>query len=143
MTDDADASVTTYQLTGSRESPHRMEVDTGDATFDVDTEVNPVQYLLGSLVGCLNFTVTTVAREMDVDVEGMETTVEGDVDYARYEGSETDARAGLQEVRVSLTVTADADGETLEALLAAVEARCPVSETLANGTDLGVTVESA
>jgi uncharacterized OsmC-like protein len=140
MADDTESSVTTYGLTGTRESRHGMRVDTGEATFDVDMDLNPIQYLLGSLLGCLNSTATTVARERDIDVEGLEATVEGDIDYSRYKGEQTDARAGLQDVRVTLTVDADADDETLAAFGAAVEERCPVSETLANGTDVGVTV---
>jgi len=137
-----DSSLTTYRLTGSRQGRHHMRVDTGEETFDVDSGVNPVQHLLGSLVGCLNSTTTTVAREMDVDIEGIDAEIEGDIDYSRYTGEETDARAGLQEIRVALTVDADADEETLAELLAEVESRCPVSETLANGTNLGVSVES-
>jgi len=140
---DSDSSVRTYRLTGSRQGRYHMRVDVGEETFDVTTDVNPVQYLLGSLVGCLNFTATTVAREMDVDVDGMDAAVEGDIDYSRYKGEETDARAGLQEVRVELTVDADTDEETLEALLVEIEERCPVSDTLADGTDLGVSVEKA
>jgi len=138
-----DASTTTYELTGTRQDRHRMRVSTGEAEFDVDTDTNPIEYLLGSLVGCLNFTATRVAREMDVDIEGMEAAVEGDVDYSRFKGEETDARAGLQDVRVALSVETDADEGTLEEMLEAVERRCPVSETLANGTGLGVTVEAA
>ncbi len=140
---ESDSDLTTYRLTGAREGRHRMRVDTGEETFDVDTDVNPVQYLLGSLVGCLNFTATAVSRELDVDIEELAADVEGDIDYSRYKGEETDTRAGLQEVRVTLTVEADADEATLEELLDEIEQRCPVSETLANGTTLGVSVESA
>lgn len=140
---DSDGDITTYRLTGSRQGRHHMRVDTGEETFDVDRDVNPIQHLLGSLVGCLNSTTTLVAREMGVDIDGMESTVEGDIDYSRYKGDETDARAGLQDVRVTLTVETDADEATLAALLEEVERRCPVSETLANGSDLGVNVESA
>ncbi|MFB6233010.1 MAG: OsmC family protein [Haloarculaceae archaeon] len=140
---DDDSSVTTYRLTGTRDGRHRMRVDTGEESFDVDRDLNPVQYLLGSLIGCLNFTATTVAREMDIEIEAMDATVEGDIDYARYLGEETDTRAGLQAVRVTLTVDAAAGEDELAALLEAVERRCPVSETIASGTDLGVSVEAA
>jgi uncharacterized OsmC-like protein len=141
MADNSETDITTYELTGSREGRHGMRIDTGDASFDVDREINPIQYLLGSLLGCLNFTATTVARERDVDIEGLEATVEGDIDYSRYKGAETDARAGLQDVRVTLTI--DSDAEDLPAFCAAVERRCPVSETLADGTEVGVAVEAA
>jgi uncharacterized OsmC-like protein len=139
---DSAPGVTTYRLTGSRQGRHGMRVEAGEESFEVDADLNPIQYLLGSLIGCLNATASMVAREMGVDIAAMDAEVEGDVDYSRFKGEDTNRRAGLQEVRVELTVDADTDEETLEDLLAAVEERCPVSETLANGTDLGVTVES-
>jgi len=133
--------VKTYELTGSRKGRYRVRVDTGDAAFDVDRDVNPVEHLLGSLVGCLGFTATTVAHEMDIDIEEFEATVEGDIDYGRYTGDTTDVRAGLQDIRVALAVETGADDETLDELVAAVEDRCPVSDTLSNGTGLEVTLE--
>ena len=120
-----------------------MRVEAGEESFEIDADLSSIQYLLGSLIGCLNATTSMVAREMCVDIEAIDAEVEGDVDYSRFKAEDTNARAGLQEVRVELTVDADTDRETLEGLLAAVEERCPVSETLANGTDLGVSVESA
>jgi uncharacterized OsmC-like protein len=140
MTDDSE-DVTTYRLTGSRRGRRSMRVDTGDATFDVDSDLNPVEYLLGSVIGCLNFTATRVAREMNVEIDDLNATVEGDVDYSAYKGEQTNARAGLQEIRVVLSVSTDADEETLDEWLQAVERRCPVSETVANGTAIGAAVE--
>jgi len=137
----ADDDPTTYRLSASREGRYHTRVDTGEETFDVDTDTNPVEYLLGSLLGCLQFTADTVAREMDVDLEDVQATVEGDIDYSAYKGEETDARAGLQDVRVTMTVAADAGDDTLAELRGAVEERCPVSDTLANGTALSVELE--
>ncbi|MDX1747982.1 MAG: OsmC family protein, partial [Halobacteriales archaeon] len=125
MSGDTDGSsdVTPYSLTGSRMSHHRIRVDTGDAEFVVGGDVNPIEYFLGSVVGCLNSTGSMVARDMGIDIEELEVTVEGDVDYSSYKGEETEARPGVQEVRISLSVDSDADEETLAEWLSRVEER--------------------
>lgn len=143
MSGDTDGSskTTAYSLTGSRMSPHRTRVDTGDAEFVVGGDINPIQYFLGSVLGCLNSTGTMVAHEMGIDIEGLEMSVEGDVDYSSYKGEETDARPGVQELRISLSVPGDVDDATLEEWLSRVEARCPVTDNVGNETPIRVAVE--
>ncbi|WP_049888838.1 OsmC family protein [Natronococcus occultus] len=133
---------TTYELTGERLSPGRTRIDTGDAEFVVGKDVNPVEYFLGAVLGCLNSTATMVARDMGLSIDEMELRVEGDVDYASYRGEPTDARSGLQELTVTIAVEADADDETLESWLEAVEDRCPVTDNVENETPLEIAVES-
>ncbi|KAB1198692.1 MULTISPECIES: OsmC family protein [Haloferax] len=137
----SDTTLSTYELTGTRISPKRMEVDTGDATFVIGKDVNPVEYFLGSILGCLNSTTTMVARDMGIDIDELEVTVEGGVNYARYRGEESDDRPGLQGVEVTMSVDAAADEEELEALLAAVEERCPVTDNVENETGIDVSLD--
>ena len=138
--DSSSAKATHYELTGSRMSPHRTRVDTGDGEFVVGKDGNPVEYFLGAVVACLNSTGSMVARDMDIDLEELELTVAGDVDYSRYKGEESDARADLQGVEVSLSVTADADDATLQTWLDRVKERCPVTDNVENETGLSVTL---
>ena len=137
----SDTNLSTYELTGTRISPKRMEIDTGDASFVVGRDVNPVEYFLGSVLGCLNSTTTMVARDMDIDIDELEVTVEGGVNYARYRGEESPDRPGLQGLDVTVSVDADADDEELEALLAAVEERCPVTDNVENETSIDVRLD--
>jgi len=137
------SDVTEYRLTGTRLSPKRMRVDTGDAEFVVGKDVNPVEYFLGAVLACLNSTGTMVARDMDLDLRGMEATVEGGVDYSSYRGEETTARPGVQELRVSLSVDGDADDATLQEWLERVKGRCPVTDNVEKETPLDVEVELA
>jgi uncharacterized OsmC-like protein len=141
MTDSNELS--TYELSGTRISPKRIEVDTGDAEFVVGKDVNPVEYFLGSIIGCLNSTGTMVARDMDIDIEEMTVEIEGGVDYSRYRGEESDARPGLQDLDVTVSVVSDADKATLDEWLAAIEDRCPVTDNVENETLLDLAVESA
>jgi uncharacterized OsmC-like protein len=137
----SESDLSTYELTGTRVSPRRMEVDTGEATFVVGRDVNPVEYFLGSILGCLNSTATMVARDMDIDVEDLEVRVEGRVNYATYRGEATDDRAGLQGVEVTMSVAADADAAELREWLAAVEDRCPVTDNVENQTRVDLDLE--
>jgi uncharacterized OsmC-like protein len=143
MGDDSSRSskATHYELTGSRMSPHRTHVDTGDGEFVIGKDGNPVEHFLGAVVACLNSTGSMVARDMDIDLEALELTVAGDVDYSRYKGEESDARTGLQGVEVSLSVTADADDATLQTWLDRVEERCPVTDNVENETGVTVTLD--
>ncbi|WP_311173849.1 OsmC family protein [Halobellus ordinarius] len=134
-----DSDLTHYEVTASRLSPKRTQVDTGDAEFVVGKDVNPVEYFLGSVLACLNSTGTMVARDMDIDIESLEATVEGDINYATYRGEDVDDRAGLQglDVRLSVETAGDAD---LDAWLASVKDRCPVTDNVENETGLDVTL---
>ena len=137
----ANTDVTRYELHASRVSPKRTTVDTGKAEFVVGKDVNPVEYFLGAIGACLNSTGTMVARDMDIEIESLDVTVDGGVNYDRYAGRESDARAGLQSVDVTLEIEADADEQTLEAWLEAVEERCPITDNVANETSLAVSFD--
>jgi uncharacterized OsmC-like protein len=134
----SDSDLSTYELTGTRISPKRTEVDTGDATFVVGADVNPVEYFLGSVLGCLNSTATMVARDMDVDIEDLELRVESGVNYATYRGEASDDRPGLQGLEVTMSVAADADQSALEEWLSAVKDRCPVTDNVEHETGVDV-----
>ena len=39
----SESALSTYELTGTRTSPRRIEVDTGEATVEVGRDANPVE----------------------------------------------------------------------------------------------------
>ena len=135
-----DSKLTHYEVSMSRVSPHRSNVTTEDGEFVVGHDVNPVEYLLGSVLGCLNSTGTMVARDMDIDIVSLEATVEGDVNYAKYLGKESEDRPGLQGLDVSLSVETEGDAD-LDAWLSAVEERCPVTDNVGEETGVSVTLD--
>ncbi len=135
-----DSKLTHYEVSASRVSPKRTQVNTGDAEFVVGKDVNPVEYFLGSVLACLNSTGTMVARDMGIDIESLEATVEGDINYATYRGDDVDDRAGLQGLDVTLSVETAGDAN-LEAWFASVKNRCPVTDNVENETGLNVTLD--
>lgn len=134
-----DSELSHYTISASRVSPRRTNVETGDAEFTIGNDVNPVEYFLGSILGCLNSTGTVVARDMDIEITSLEATIEGDVNYATYRGEDVADRAGLQGVEVTLSVETAGDAN-LDAWLAAVKERCPVTDNVENETGLNVTL---
>ena len=134
------SKLTHYEVSASRVSPHRSRVTTDDGEFVVGHDVNPVEYLLGSLLACINSTATMVARDMEIDIESLEATIEGDVNYATYLGKASEDRPGLQGLDVTLSVETAGDAD-LDAWLSAVEERCPVSDNVTNETHVALTLE--
>lgn len=134
-----DSEMTHYEVRASRVSPKRTRVMTDDAEFVVGKDVNPVEYFLGSVLACVNSTGTMVARDMDIDIESLEATVEGDVNYATYRGEDVADRAGLQGLDVTLSVETAGDAD-LDAWLQGVKDRCPVTDNVENETGLSVTL---
>lgn len=135
-----DTDLTHYELSASRISPKRTQVETSDAEFVVGKDVNPVEYFLGSVLACLNSTGTMVARDMDITIESLETTIAGDVNYATYRGEDVEDRPGLQNLDVTLSVETASDAD-LDAWLTSVKDRCPVTDNTENETALSVTLE--
>ncbi|MEF8901671.1 MAG: OsmC family protein [Halovenus sp.] len=135
-----DSELTHYEVNASRVSPKRTRVTTDDAEFVVGKDVNPVEYFLGSVLACLNSTGTVVAHDMDIDIESLEATVEGDVNYATYRGGEAKDRPGLQGLDVTLSVETESDAD-LDAWLTAVKERCPVTDNVEHATGLSVTLD--
>ena len=101
---------------------------------------NPVEYVLGALLGCLNVMVHIVAEERGVTVSSFSATARGDLDPAKFLGRDTDQRAGYKAIEVDIEVEADADAATLEQIVEEAESRCPVSDNLAHETPLRIRI---
>lgn len=134
--------LSTKTITGTRISPKRMTVDTGDGEFTIGSDGSPLHHLLGAYAACINSTGSQVARDWDIDIEQLEVSVEASYDPRIYLGENVDARAGFQGLDVSIDVEADVDRETIEEWLAEIERRCPVSENIENETEIRITLSS-
>ena len=135
----ADDEMKSVAVTSEQISPHRTEVRTDDATFVVGADATPLETLQGAFAACLSSTGSYVAREMDIDLESLEVSIEGEYDPDVFLG-ESDERAGFRGFDVEVAVEADADDEDLEDWLEAVERRCPVSDTVQTPTPASISL---
>lgn len=105
-----------------------------------DEGANPVEYLIGALAGCLNVVGHLVAKEMGIELGGIELDIEGDLNPLKFMGKSEAERTGYKEIRVSVKPDMDVDDATKEKWLETVERRCPVSDNIANPTPMKISL---
>ena len=83
-----------------------------------------------------------IANEMGIEIEGTEITLGGSLDPAKFAGTDRNVRAGYQSIDAEIQVRSSASPERLAALLAEVQARCPVSDNIANATPVNLSISA-
>jgi uncharacterized OsmC-like protein len=87
--------------------------------------------LLGALAACAQITCQMVAAAMGIPTEGIDVTVEGDLDLQGTLGISKEAPVGFESIRVVFDIRApQATTEQLSALQAKTEQYCVVMQTL-------------
>ena len=87
--------------------------------------------LLGALAACAQITCQMVAAAMGIATEGIDVTVEGDLDLQGTLGISKDVPVGFQNIRMIFDIRAPhATEEQLSALQSKTEQYCVVMQTL-------------
>ncbi|NMC57254.1 MAG: OsmC family protein [Eubacteriaceae bacterium] len=103
-----------------------------------ENHISPVEYVLAALAGCMNGVGYRVARDMGIELKGIDIKIDATIDISRLTGEKTDMRAGLKEVNVQICPDIDADEETKKTWLENLEFRCPVNDIISNPTPVNV-----
>jgi uncharacterized OsmC-like protein len=122
------------------DAPIACSVDLGRAIYDAQahkgvggagTGACSGDLLLGALAACAQITCQMVAAAMGIPTEGIDVTVEGDLDLSGTLGISKEAPVGFESIRVIFDVRAPgATPEQLSALRAKTEQYCVVMQTL-------------
>ncbi len=141
----------TFEAVAFSESATRSRVVTRQFSIVVDEPAqlggtdagpNPVEYLLASLVGCLNVVAHVVGAELGIQWRRLQISASGRLNPDRFLGRPTSDRAGFQQIAVRLEVDSDAPAELLSRWLKQIEQRCPVADTLSGPTPVALTYSS-
>ncbi|MEM7655781.1 MAG: OsmC family protein [Bacteroidota bacterium] len=144
-------SLLKFSVSGKSETPTRFAararqfsivVDEPAALGGTDEAANPVEYLLASYAGCLNVVAHLVAQELEIQLNGLKISIEGEIDPSRLFGQPTEERAGYQSLTVRLEPETNAREIDLKVWLKEVERRCPVNDNLSRSTPISLLVES-
>ena len=138
---DPDSSRITLTAHGSQAgAPIACSVDLGRAVYEAQahkgvggagTGACSGDLLLGALAACAQITCQMVAAAMGIPTEGIDVTVEGDLDLQGTLGLAKEAPVGFESIRVTFDVrAAHATAEQLSALQAKTEQYCVVMQTL-------------
>ena len=121
----------------ARAGKFRMESDEPKALLGSDTAVSPGEYVLQALAGCYTVTLAANAAARGIELAGYRLDLEADFDLSGFLGIDQEQDPGAVQVRVQVDL--DAPGATrqeLEDLVAIVESRSPIRDTLARAVDV-------
>ncbi len=118
--------------------PFEIDCDEPAILAGEDGGANPVEHLLNSLTGCLTTSMVAHAAVRGIQIEELESQVEGDIDLRGFLGLADDVPKGYTNVRVHFKVKADVDNMERLKRLAQYS---PTFNTLIHGTKVDITVE--
>jgi uncharacterized OsmC-like protein len=99
---------------------------------------NPVEYLLVALSGCLTTSLIAHASAMGIEIKGMESRYEGDIDLRGFLGISEDVPVGYQNIRVYFKIDADISEEQKEELIRMAQKYSPVFNTITKSAPVSV-----
>ena len=104
-----------------------------------DDGANPVEHLLHALASCLTTSMVAHAAVRGIEIEEIESELEGDIDLNGFLGLNSETPKGFTRIQVKFRVKASPqDLKVLESLAAF----SPVFNTLTNGVPVHVNVEA-
>ena len=126
----------------SRTEPFVLDVDEPPVLLGENRGPNAGEYVLHALAACLTGTLVYHAAARGIALEGLECTIEGDVDLQGFLGLDESVRPGFENVRVAFKATGDFDDEQL-AELASLTRYSPVRDIVSNPVPVAIEVTRA
>ncbi|MCD4751457.1 MAG: OsmC family protein [Anaerolineaceae bacterium] len=118
-----------------------MIVDQPPAMGGVNSGPNPLEYALASLASCMVTVGKIIAKQERFELRGMSAKIDGDVEVDVLMGKNKELRAGFLDVRMELVIDADMTAEEKYAFVEKIEARCPISDMIANATPVSFVIK--
>ena len=99
---------------------------------------NPVEYLLIALSGCITTSIVAHASAKGIEIKGVESRYEGDIDLRGFLGLSEDVPVGYQEIRVFFKIDADVSDEQKEEMVRMGQKYSPVYNTITKSAPVSV-----
>ncbi|MDW7772210.1 MAG: OsmC family protein [Desulfobulbaceae bacterium] len=103
---------------------------------------NPVEYLLVALSGCLTTSLVAHSSAKGIEIKGVQSRYEGDLDLRGFLGISEDVSPGYQEIRVYFTIDADVSEEKKKEMIKMAQKYSPVYNTITRSTPVSVHLDS-
>lgn len=125
------------QEDASRAQAFLLDADEPLVLLGEDNAPDPVEYVLHALAACLTRTLIYNAAANGIEIEEVESTLEGDLDMQALLGLRDDVRLGYQNISVHFRIKSDAPVEQLEPLMKL----SPVFDIVSNPVPVQIHVE--
>ncbi len=121
----------------TRKETFTMEADHPEVLLGKDLAATPAEIVLHALGSCLTGAMTYHAAAHGIEIEGMESSLDGDADLRGFLGLDPEIRKGFNGIRVKFKVKSDASEEQLRAL----SQFSPVFDIITNPTPVSIEFE--
>jgi uncharacterized OsmC-like protein len=115
-------------------TPAVFEIDEPPVLLGNNLGSNPVEYLLVALSGCLTTSMIAHAAAKDIEIKGVESRYEGDIDLRGFLGMSDDVPVGYQDIRVYFKIVANVSDGEKEDLIRMAQKYSPVFNTISKST---------
>jgi uncharacterized OsmC-like protein len=126
----------------SRTEPFVVEAGEPPVLLGDNEAPNAPEYLLHALAACLTGTIVYHAAARGIALDGLECTIQGDVDLHGFLGLDENVRPGYEGIRVAFKASGDFDDEQL-AELANLTRYSPVRDIVSNPVPVAIDVARA
>ena len=123
----------------SHPKPFLFEADEPPVLLGKDTAPNAGEHLLHALAACLTTTIVFHAAARGIELEEVESSVEGDVDLQGFLGLDEKVRNGFQGIRIHFKIKADVPDEQLQEICQFGPQYSSLFDTLTKGVPISVT----
>lgn len=124
-----DASAVSAAKTELKARHHRIVVDEPRERGGTDTAATPLETLLSSYLACTNVIANFIARQKNIELEGLDMSLVCDFD-TRGVFEKADVRVPFPNISVEIRAETSATDAQLALLSEEVARRCPVSVIL-------------
>ena len=100
-----------------------------------------MEFLLHALAACLTAGIANIAAARGVNLDSVESTVEGDIDLLGILGLSDEVRNGYQQIHVSFKLRGD-DPEKLRRSSSSPASGPPSTTSLTNGVPVAIEVDA-
>lgn len=125
----------------SRE-PADFDLDEPPVLLGKNRGMNPVEYLLVALSGCLTTSIVAHAAAKGIAIEGIESRYEGDIDLRGFLGLSEEVPVGYQSIRVYFKIDADISDEEKRELIRMGQKYSPVYNTISKPLSVSVQLDA-
>jgi uncharacterized OsmC-like protein len=123
------------------EKPFELDADEHQVLLGEDLGPNPVEYALTALAGCMTGAMIYHAAAKGIDIKGVESRLEGDLNLRGFLGISDDVKVGYENIRVFFKIDADVSDEEKEELIRMAQKYSPVFNTISNPTSVSVKLD--
>lgn len=118
-----------------------LDADEPPVLLGQDRGPNPVEYLLAAVTSCVTSAMVVHAAAKGIQIDEVESSVEGDIDLNGFLGLDPNVRNGYKNIRIRFKIKADVSDEQLQELGKLGPMYSPVYDSVTKGVPVDVTAE--